>query len=359
MAAEDDLDVVYHLPWPSPDDRIVGLVEDTTDYPVTFPAGSSLEALRLAGGVLYTQAWNADGADGEAYAGQTFALPVPTGEVDVADVATVSVQGTWDYAYLGHSLMLDADGDGLADDLVATATSSTAGAGTDEPWGVLGVFLDVTPGVHAFTDASYTLPARTDYGESQIAGGPNYLQLDAVEPVLWIGCPSASYVHGLVERWDLPLSPTSEVYGGLEGPAGSDLAADPRGGVWAGARGAGQLLYVSADLAELVNFVPDGVGEEYFGASPALVQTAGGQIIMAVGVQGGERDCSDTAVYLCEITDGFDADDCERYTTAEGACSGSVQALVETADGLYLASSGWLLGSAAGKGLEIWHMPGA
>lgn len=365
---------VYRLPW---GETSAPTIEDAADRLITL-GYLGPDKLGTSGDLVAVPDADADVGDIPS-AGIGYLLAEPSAGGAVADLATYAVQGGYEGGYTGRLLILDADGDGSADDLIATATVESGDA-----HGALAVYLDAEPGSYAWSEADYVLPACYEVEGATVAYGPVDLALDASGDHLWVACPSTRYVNGLVERWDLPLSADAAPYGGVTGPGGWTVAADPRGGVWMGSAG-GVVMYAPADLSDVLELAPED-GGDLFGFAPELVETSTGQILILVGevtrsarsdgesarlapldlpplfdpgdlpTAPPEAGESYSAVYLCDVTAGPSLDDCARYEVPDDqavTCTGSVQGLVEREDGLWLASSGWEFGSGDGCGVIV------
>lgn len=308
--------------------------------------------------------------------GYTFADPPAPG--DLGTQATVTIRGDVVDGYAARVLWLDADLDGAVDDIAATQGRDD----TDTYHGIVGIFLDAV-GAMDFADADLVLDACQDVDGSRITYGAVDLALD-VDGYLWASCPSGNYHSGTAEAWSLPLDVAPESVIVVDGVGGWTVEPDPNGGVWLGSQGDATVTYAHIPSGTVETFTaPDGA-DSYFGAGPAILQTSTGQILLAVGMQarstsaaltydstgrfdpgeiGATMDGSDveydSAVYLCDITDGhtLDEDHCARYDPSEAVpCIGAVQGMEEIDGSVHLMSSGWLYGSGTGCGAQIWRV---
>ena len=162
--------------------------------------------------------------------------PAATGAL--ADVADLAVSGGYDGGYTGVILHLDADGDGEADDVVATSGLYGDLGWSDAPdggyYGELAVFLDApVTGSLAWTDAALYLPACADGDRKQ--WGPVQTATDG--STLAAACPGYGYRGGAVEGWVLPLTERAADWS-VEA-SGWYLAVQPDGGYVADYRGYG------------------------------------------------------------------------------------------------------------------------
>lgn len=388
---------VHRLPWTA---TSAATVEDAAE--VTLSTGLyGPDKASYTGGLLSIPDADAT-ADGVAHAGIAYLLPEPGADAALADAATYAFQGGYDTGYTGRAIWLDADGDGYDDDVIVTATADVRGVSN----GALAVFLDAAPGVHAWSDADAEVVACYDHDETHIKYGPVDLAVDANDETMYVACPASDYANGSVELWSLPLvgeAGVSEPFAYLYDVGGWTVAADPRGGAWAGSQGNGSVAYTSADGHTAFGAYPETMGatvQEGFGATPAILQTSTGQILMAIGQQ--TRDPADTgsgsalrvapldlpptfnagppsppdgsssgaagALWLCDITDLPEADsvthyahlDCAEYARPEDsavACAGGVQAIHEDPAGvLTFATAGWVYGTGDGCGVSMWQI---
>jgi hypothetical protein len=385
---------VHRLPWTA---TSAATVEDAAE--VTLSAGLyGPDKLSYTGGLLSIPDADADVGD-VASAGIAYLLPEPDAGGSLADAATYTFQGAYTVGYTGRAIWLDADGDGYDDDVVVTATADVRGVSN----GALAVYLDAAPGSHTWADADAELVACYDHDETHIKYGPVDLALDAGGDVLYVACPAADYAEGSVELWSLPLvgeSGVSEPFAYLYGVGGWTITADPRGGAWAGSQGNGAVAYTSADARTAFGAYPEAMGDtvqEGFGATPAIMQTSTGQILMAVGQQ--TRDPADTgsgsairvaplslpptfdagppsppdgsstdstgSLWLCDVTDmpvpsdvthyaHLDCAEYERPKDSAVACAGGVQGIHEADGVLTVATAGWVYGTGDGCGVSAW-----
>jgi hypothetical protein len=311
--------------------------------------------------------------------GYSFDSPPESG--DLAAQAGMSIRGDVLNGYAARILWLGADGDGKVDDVVATQGRTD----TSTYHGVIGIFFDAA-GELDFVDADLVLDACQDIGDSRITYGAVDLALD-VDGYLWATCPSGTYYRGTAEAWLLPfgdLSGAPDIQ--IKDVGGWTAEPDPAGGVWLGAQGGGYLGYASAKNRTAEGYYAPDDADSYFGAAPVTLRTSGGQTLLAVGMQArsvnpnftydtmgrfhvgdlnprldGSSSEADSALYLCDITDGhlIDADHCARYGPSEGApCIGAVQGITEQDGKIYISSFGWLYGSGAGCGGSIFVLDG-
>lgn len=308
--------------------------------------------------------------------GYTFAEPPESGEL--GEQADVAIRGDVTDGYAARILWLDADGDGLTDDVAATQGRED----TTDYTGVVGIFLDAS-GVVDFADADLVLDACYRIEGSSIRWSPVDLALDE-DGYLWTTCPASNYHSGTAEAWALPLDAAPSSVIRVPDVGGWTVEPDPSGGVWLGSQGDGTLAYAHIPSGTVEEFTAPDSSDSYFGAAPITLQTSTGQTLLVVGMQArstsatltydstgrfapGETnpalddggDEADSAVYLCDITDGhaLDEDHCARYSPTEAApCIGAVQGMEEFDGSVYLMSSGWLYGSGTGCGAQIWRV---
>lgn len=370
---------VYGVPWTASGSADVeDAAEATLSVGLYGPDKLSFEA-----GLLGVP--DADADVGEVpSAGIGYQLGEPVASGAVADLATLSISGDTETGYAARILRLDADLDGAADDALATQSTYDS----EEVHGQLAVFLNVTERAYLWSEADAVVPACTDTEGSRIAYGPVDLAADVDGSHLWVACPASNYRSGVVELHALPLGGDTLV-GGVEGVGGWTVAPDPRGGVWAGSQGGGVVLHIDTDLTptSAYPYLYESDDSALFGASPAVVETSAGQVLLVVGTQSRTSeaafapprgrfqpgtldgapagDTASSAVYVCDVTtlpstdaSGFaDLADCGRYTPPEGlGCVGGVQGVTEQGGAVYLFSAGWLYGSGASCGAGIWRL---
>ena len=321
---------------------------------------------------------NAAATVGDAtLAGIAYELREPDASGELFEMASIAVEGDTEDGYVGRSLRLDADLDGEADDLVVSKAIYERAV-----HGELAVFLNIVEGsTYPWSSADFVL--RTcieDDGAGALKWGASDLDVDATGTALWVTCPAPTDVAKL-EQFALPLVADAVPYGYVAPSGGRFASVDPRGGAWSDLRVGGAVQYVAPDLSYVANVYPPEAEEDLlFGASPQVIETAGGQVFLLVGSQaadvietlapppdGGTEATS--GVYLCDVDDLPEyvegeatptLTDCASYgvSSDSGVTSiGAVQALVETDDGLYLASSGWVYGTGTAGGVQVWRIP--
>jgi hypothetical protein len=365
--------LIYRIPWTA-DGALI--IEDTAEAILT-TGYAGPDKIGYEQGHLSIPDAAADVGDIlAAGVGYTFASVPESG--DLGEQATVTIRGDVADGYAARILWLDADLDGAVDDIAATQGRDDTGT----YHGVVGIFLD-TVGVLDFADADLVLDACQDVDGSRITYGAVDLALDS-DGYLWASCPAGNYHSGTAEAWSLPLevAPASVIV--VDGVGGWTVEPDPNGGVWLGSQGDATVTYANVPSGTVETFTTPDEAESYFGAAPVTLQTSTGQTLLAIGMQArstsaaltydstgrfapgeanpafdGGGDEADSAVYLCDITDGraLNEDHCARYTPTEAVpCIGAVQGMEEIDGSVYLMSSGWLYGSGTGCGAQIWRV---
>ena len=326
----------YRVPWsPDGDD-----VQEAAD--ITVSAGvSGARVVGMDAGTLSVNTIDAVTGD---YAINR--MPEPTESGDLSDLVDLKlVFDDSGSTYWNQSGMMDADGDGSADDLV---TAGRAGFGTNT--GRIALVVDA-PSAGTLTAADMTmLDACEERSGADVAFGAMAVTPDA-DGSVWVTCASSDRATGYAEhRASLSSEPDARVLG----VSGWSASPDPRGGVWLGAEGAGEVVYAHTDGTS-ERYAMEGF--PFFGSAPAVVEV-GDQIVLAVGALG-TYEAPASAVYVYEITGSTDLDTIP-YNRLEPdgnvLCLGGVNALVGRSDGLYLASSGFLLDTEQGCGIQMWGL---
>lgn len=349
---------VYRIPWTTEGSVVI---EEAADVVLTTGRyGPDKIGYDAVSGMLSIPDADAT-TDAAEHAGVAYSLPEPEVSGELADLAPYSFAGGHETGYTGRVLWTDADGDGVADDVLVTSTTP------DDPLfiGELAVYLDPSEGDWLWEEADLHLDVCNLRDTATLAYGP----VDIVESdgYIYVACPSSSYAEGTVEVLQPPFdegddAPGAAILGAYLDVSGWFVAADPRGGVWMDARGRAILQYSPGPAARHWYGLYAGDSYEAFGAAPFVFQTAGGQTLLLVGNQ---QVSSTSGVYLCDVTE-LPAEDeftdvadltCGYYAVPEGlTCTGAIQGATELDGVLYFYSSGWVFGSGDGCGAAVWKV---
>lgn len=337
IEAEESVAHVYRVPWGRADGTSI---QEAADVAVTTEAYEA-RIVDVDGTTLVISS-----ADRDAGNYEINRMVEPDESGDLEDLVDLRVTFDDDGStYWNNSTLLDADGDGAADDLVV---AGRAAHGRNS--GVIAVALDApTSGEIRSTDMDVYVACEGRIGSDSAYGAMSVIA-DA-DGSVWVTCASSDRATGYAEhRPSLTASPDLLV-GDV---SGWSVVADPRGGVWLGSEGSGELVRADADGA-VGRYAMNGF--QHFGAGPDVIE-AGGRIILAVGAMA-TSEAFASALYLYDVTDTTDLDTLTpNRLEPEGnvLCLGGVNALVAKAGGVRAASSGWLLDTREGCGIQMWEL---
>lgn len=331
----DDADgVVYRIPWGASGDTVqeAADVKITTSYDDPHVTGTGCGKLSIGG---------TDPSDGDYEISQ---MMEPNEGGDLADLTDLGL--TFDDSgstFWNTTTIMDADGDGLSDDLVA-AGRAVAGSYA----GVIAVVVDAPESGDLTSEDATMIQVCKEGAGHDVAFGAMSVVPDA-DGSVWVTCASSDRATGYAEHHANLISAPDLL---VLGVSGWSATSDPRGGLWMGAEGSGEVVYASADALPQRYTMQ---GFPHFGASPSVVANSA-QIVLAVGAMA-TSDAPASAVYLYDITASTDLD-VTPYNRFEPVgnvlCLGGLNTLVESYEALVLASSGWILDTHEACGIQTW-----